>query len=650
AGWAIRCSGPGLAETVTRVPAIPPLTIRKVGFRIRAAAPPEAGSVDATLALSRGGDQPSDTAAIKLRVRNKAETRKITFVSAIDGSVQYYAVNPASTTGAAQHGPDRQSGHTGPNEPAGPGASGGKRGGAGLALFLTLHGAGVEAIGQADAYAPKSWGNIVAPTNRRPYGFDWEDWGRLDALEVLDLAKARFKPDPARIYLTGHSMGGHGTWHIGVTYPDKFAAIGPSAGWISLFSYAGATRAQNASEMQSLLLRPMQPSDTLSLERNTVPEGVYILHGDADDNVPVTEARQMKRELAAFHPDVQSWEQPGAGHWWSTDQHPAAGERFGAACVDWKPMFDLFASRRLPADPDVRAVEFYTADPGVSAWCHWAGILAQEHAFKVSAIQLSCDPAARTFSGTTDNVLRLELKTAAIAGPDPLIVRIDGQTISNIACPGACGPIWLEKRGGSWTAAGRPASSDKSPERCGPFKQAFRNRMVFVYGTKGTPDENAWAYARARFDAETFWYRGNGAVDVVADTAFHAGTDRDRSVVLYGNAETNGAWAALLRDSPVTVTRTAVGIGERKLDGADVACLFVRPRPGSATALVAAVSGTGLEGMRLTERLPYFSSGVEYPDFVAVRSSMLTDGASGVPAAGFFGPDWSVAKGEFAWQ
>ena len=86
------------------------------------------------------------------------------------------------------------------------------------------------------------------------------------------------------------------------------------------------------------------------------------------------------------------------------------------------------------------------------------------------------------------------------------------------------------------------------------------------------------------------------------------------------------------------------------MPGGDLACLFVRPRPGSDRALVAAVSGTGLIGMRLTERVPYFTSGVEYPDCVVFRSDMLTKGSTGVVAAGFFGLDWSIAKGEFVWQ
>ena len=102
------------------------------------------------------------------------------------------------------------------------------------ALFLSVHGASVEAVNQANAYKKKDWGNLIAPTNRRPFGFAWEDWGRLDALEVLADAKSIYKPNSKKIYLTGHSMGGHGTWYLGATYPDKFAAIAPCAGYPDL--------------------------------------------------------------------------------------------------------------------------------------------------------------------------------------------------------------------------------------------------------------------------------------------------------------------------------------------------------------------------------------------------------------------------------
>jgi len=70
------------------------------------------------------------------------------------------------------------------------------------ALVLSLHGAAVQALNQVNSYARKDWCHIVAPTNRRPYGFDWEDWGRLDALEVLEHARKRLGTDPRRTYLT----------------------------------------------------------------------------------------------------------------------------------------------------------------------------------------------------------------------------------------------------------------------------------------------------------------------------------------------------------------------------------------------------------------------------------------------------------------
>jgi hypothetical protein len=54
--------------------------------------------------------------------------------------------------------------------------------------------------------------------------------------------------------------------------------------------------------------------------------------------------------------------------------------------------------------------------------------------------------------------------------------------------------------------------------------------------------------------------------------------------------------------------------------------------------------------MRLTDRLPFFVSGVGYPDCVLFRPDALTKGLAGIKAAGFFGNDWSVEHGEFVWR
>jgi pimeloyl-ACP methyl ester carboxylesterase len=623
-GLILQLKGDRLAPTSTPVPPLPPLGIRKVAFRVAGKAE-QPGDLAGELVLSNRGGEPLARTKVRVRVRRPTESYVRTFRSTIDDSVQYYAVNPAQPL--TKDGPPS-------------------------ALFLTLHGASVEATGQADSYYAKTWGHVVAPTNRRPYGFDWEDWGRLDALEVLDHAQKALRTDPQRTYLTGHSMGGHGVWHVGLTYPDRFAALGPSAGWPTFWTYLGGKRAEPGTAVGKLLQRANNPSDTLTLAPNCAGLGVYILHGDADDNVPVGQARLMRRRLAEFHHDFVYHERPKAGHWWDDDPNEP-----GVGCVDWAPMFDLFARRVIPRPEAVREVRFLTASPGISARSQWVTIAAQVHPLQFSGVQIRFDPGLRRFAGTTENVAWLALDLDHVAPSKDLTVELDGQGLAGIPWKRGTGPLWISRQGGKWGVTLPPPPADhKGPHRYGPFRDAFRNHMVFVYGTRGSAAENTWALAKARFDAETFWYRGNGSVDVVPDTAFDASRERDRNVILYGNADSNAAWRELLKVSPVQVRGGEIVVGGgpggdgRKLKGDNLACLFVRPRPGSAVASVGVVAGSGLPGMRLTDRLPVFVSGVGYPDCLVLGSETLSQGEAGVRGAGYFGLDWSVEGGEFAWK
>jgi hypothetical protein len=233
---------------------------------------------------------------------------------------------------------------------------------------------------------------------------------------------------------------------------------------------------------------------------------------------------------------------------------------------------------------------------------------------------------------------------------------LDGQTLSNLSPVSSAGGLRLHlaRVDGKWSATPPAAPSRKGPHRMGPFKEAFRHRFVLVFGTRGTPEENARGLARARFDAETFWYNGNGSVDVVADTEFlDAGrVDEfgDGDVILYGHAEANAAWPVLLGNSPVQVRRGQVRIGGRTVSVAGLACLFCRPRPGSDQTSVGVVAGSGRAGLQLTEQLPYFLSAVDYPDCLLLNADAQSRGVLDPIAAGFFGDDWGVESGEFGWR
>ena len=616
-GLRVSASTDGGPATLSPVPDLLPCSSRKVLVRFTVPAGSEGEVVELGLGLIDAAGESVHEARLELAVKDPSEGHKRTFASEIDGSVQYYAVTPAQATGDGEQPP---------------------------ALILTLHGASVEATNQARAYGAKDWAHIVAPTNRRPYGFDWEDWGRLDALEVLELAEERYGTDPGRTYLTGHSMGGHGTWNLGGHFPDRFAAIAPSAGWRDFWFYSVGEEGEEPTPVEAMLRRAANGSRTLLLERNYLHGGVYVLHGDRDDNVPVTEARAMRERLAAFHPNWAYYERPGAGHWW------------GNECVDWPPLMDFLRQNELPAAADVLRVEFDTVSPGISSRCHWVTVLAQERPMEPSHVEVELDPAERRIDLVTDNVSRLVLdlgpfvEAEVLPSGEPLTLASGDDVLTELDWPLGRKLLLGRGREGEWTAGGPLAPWYKGPHRAGPFKDAFRGRMVFVFGTAGTSEETTWARAKARYDAEVFAYRGNGSVEIVPDHHFDPGADRDRNVILYGNADTNGAWDRVVPGNAIRVHHDHVQVGERRIEGEDLACLFVYPRKGSDVASVGVVAGTGLVGSRLTEQLPYFVSGVGYPDWVVIGAEMLSEGMGGVRGAGFFRDDWSSLTDDQAWR
>jgi predicted peptidase len=599
----------------TRVPVIPGMTVRKIGFMMKGSAPNQSGDISVSLKLFDSDNKPVTSSTIQLKIKETNDTHKRTFVSDIDGSVQYYAVNPA------QKNPDQPK-----------------------ALVLSVHGASVEAINQANSYYGKTWAHIVAPTNRRPYGFNWEDWGRLDALEVLNIAKHTLSINPDRIYLTGHSMGGHGAWHLGGTFPDQFAAIGPSAGWISFWSYRVRDNEEEQTPLQEMLMRATSPSHTMAIAENYKQEGVYIIHGSDDDNVRVDQARQMVEHLQKFHKDFIYHEEPGQGHWWDVSDEP------GSDCVDWAPLFDFFARHARPGKGRIRDIEFITASPGISSENNWLAIEAQQKQLDFSKVNIRFDPGKRRFVGTTENVERLSFDLSIIDGNEPLLFDLDGQKLENVPIPDKSERIWLEKQKGSWKTAVQPSPSVKGPRRYGTFKDAFKNRFMFVYGTKGTAEENAWALAKAKYDAEYFWYQGNGSIDIIPDTEFDSTKETDRNIILYGNAETNRAWKSLLKDCPVQVSDGKIKIGNKTVKGKDLGCFMIRPRPGSDVASVGVIAGTGITGMRSTDRRPYLSPGYSYPDVTIFNPEVISEPEKGVKFAGFFGLDWKLDSGEFVWN
>jgi pimeloyl-ACP methyl ester carboxylesterase len=600
-GLKIKCILESGEESEYQEGNVMPMSVRKLKFLV----PParvgqESATVKATVILSEKDGKEIDRTEITLNRHRRDQHHERTFISQIDGSVQYYSISPSLK-----------------NEP-------------GQALVLSVHGAGVEARNQARAYKQKDWCHIVAPTNRRPFGFNWEEWGRIDGKEVLAEAKRVFQTKPELTYLTGHSMGGHGTWHLGVTFPDHFAAIAPCASYPDILGYRrdGTTPGFDDNKHFNILRRSANGGRTLSLKRNFLQSGVYILHGDDDTVVPVSLARAMRQTLGEFHPNFTYYEYPGGSHW------------YGDHSVDWHPIFSYFKWHTIPSNNEIKNLEFHTASPGISASNYWITVWQQEKPLEFSAINFTRN--GDTIQGKTTNVSGLKIHLSLLSfEKDPVIV-IEDQVIRDAGRS----DIYVEKNTGVWKIA-QTDSGKKHPARNGGFKMAFNNQVVLVYATGGNREENEWYLNKARYDADAFLYKANGSIEVIADRDFKPEAYPDRNVVLYGNADNNSAWSIVLSECPVTVSAGKISFGERSFTGDDLGTYFIYPRKGSATASVGVVAGTGLKGMKAAMANDYFSGVNGYPDLLIFNHSWLNKGLYGIQVSGFFDNNWQIGPDFF---
>lgn len=112
---------------------------------------------------------------------------------------------------------------------------------------------------------------------------------------LLDDLAAKYRVDKDRVYLTGLSMGGFGSWSLAAAYPDRFAAIAPICG--------GGN-----------------PADAAKLK--DLP--IWVFHGAQDRTVPLASSERMVEALKTLGSAVKFTIYPDAGHdsWTATYDDP----------------------------------------------------------------------------------------------------------------------------------------------------------------------------------------------------------------------------------------------------------------------------------------------------------------------------------------
>jgi predicted peptidase len=142
---------------------------------------------------------------------------------------------------------------------------------------------------------------VIFPQAQRPWPFPEEE-ARL--LSIVDAAIRDEAGDPDRVYLTGNSMGGFGTWIIGARHPERFAALAP---------FCGGVRPPRGVRVTSDSFSN-QPDPEAAVARALGRMPVWAFHGGRDWVASPESSRRLVAAMRAAGGDITYTEYPDLGH------------------------------------------------------------------------------------------------------------------------------------------------------------------------------------------------------------------------------------------------------------------------------------------------------------------------------------------------
>ena len=324
------------------------------------------------------------------------------------------------------------------------------------ALLLSLHGYQNEIqkysdlIGENKKPVPDSLKVITAAVygRRNHYYFGA---AKEDVLAVMNEIQKRYSIDPDRIYLIGSSMGGFGTWFIGLSYPYLFAALSPVCA--------------PSSHQGNSFLNSVSPIEYISNAQH-LPARIY--HGAADSTVHVSNSRRIVDSLKKLNYTHVYLEYPNVGHdsWNNADYD---NER-----IPW-----LLQYKRNPYPDKIRHKTFYL-EFGKSYWLNITGKVQWNEFAEIEGI-IAADDEIRI---KTKNVssFNVDFRHPGLDHLKSIKIVINSDSSYLFIYPDELSfylsqdSTWL--RG---TAIEEKLTKKSGME--GPFIAAERSKLLLVYGT-----------------------------------------------------------------------------------------------------------------------------------------------------------------------
>ena len=448
---------------------------------------------------------------------------------------------------------------------------------------------------------------VVAPYGYRGTGSRY--FGKVDVLEVIRRVSKRYRIAPDRVTLTGGSLGGLGSFHLGLRMPDRFNAIMPIAGYGSVRLYGDVMRKSLLPWEKFLVER----RDNTSFAVNGRNLFMHCVHGQRDS--------PRRSEVI-----VNRYRRYGYKHRYELVEdvgHNAWDDGYDGGAV-----FRLNRRHRVPSRP--RRVTFVS------------GSYRHRSAYWVRVEQYIDHSRLGQVSGVlrvgyariqTENVRRLSLE---LKGESPVI---DGQRFA----PATGWSTYVrDESGWSPTAQMTPPRGEKRPGISGPMDDILYEPHVFVYGTQD-PTQTETNERRAREASRYFWNGADIHVPVVADDHLTEAQSTTLHLVLFGNPRSNSVLAKMEDRLPIRFDSGSVVFGGRRFSGPSVGASFIYPNPlTDGRTYVKVHAGVTQRGTWLSGYLPRWGPDyLIYDEGISVqRFGRLMDKRLPL-AGGFFDRNWN---------
>jgi poly(3-hydroxybutyrate) depolymerase len=396
--------------------------------------------------------------------------------------------------------------------------------------------------------------------------FRWA--GETDVLEALASVEQRYNIDTNRIVLAGFSMGGAGSWQIGLHQPDLFCGLEIDAGVIgSLLNLDGNTPAQKASRATYGIMIPH------ALNATAVPLVGYAGANDAQLASSKNISAQLVRD--GYHMEVIS-PVHSAGTDINTLWLANPGQGHSHATGETAQMINAFTSanfQRGRVVPDQIHFVTYTTRYNHDFWITVDGM---QQSFDQARVDAARDAEKSNFTITTTNISRLVLDDAAAARK----ISIDGEVLDVKA--GALQRL-LVRAGGHWRLgnAAAPKGLRKQHDLQGPVNDAFFDSFLCV-----TPSGKAFnAVADQRAKQELARFTTSFARDYCGDARAKADTEitdadiADNNLILFGDPGSNHLLARVLKRLPLKWTKDSITLAGKTYTAADHMPVMIYPNP-----------------------------------------------------------------------